>query len=139
MRTRVNGFTLIELMIVVVVIGILAAMGIPNLLRVYDHAREGSVKANMHTFQLAMEDYAVTNAGIYATNAEKAQVKILIPDGDWPINPFTGVRLTDAEVSFGSDPDASGEMGANPATNSQYRIKGYGKSALLALTLRNGG
>jgi prepilin-type N-terminal cleavage/methylation domain-containing protein len=138
MRRDSNGFTLIELMIVVVVIGILAAIGIPNYLRFYDHAKEGSVKSNMHTFQMAMEDYAVMNDGVYATVGEKAQIKALIPEGDWPLNPFTGARLADADVSFGSDPDASGEIGANPATASQYEIKGYGKSAILTLTLTNG-
>ena len=134
-----KGFTLIELMIVIVVIGILAAIAIPNFLRVYDHAKEGSVKSNMHTFQLAMEDYAAIHDGVYATNAEKAQVKALFPGGGWTDNPFTGARLADADVSFGADPDASGEMGANPATSTDYAIRGYGKSALLSLVLDNGG
>jgi len=133
-----KGFTLIELMIVVVIIGILAAIAIPNFISMQDRAKEGSVKANMHTFQLAMEDYAVTQDGVYATAAEKAQVKALFPGGVWPDNPFTGSPLADADVPFGSDPDASGEMGANPATTSGYTIKGYGKSALLSLTLTNG-
>jgi hypothetical protein len=92
----------------------------------------------MHTFQLAMEDYAIINDGIYATNAEKGEIKALIPGGEWPKNPFTSIRLVDAEVSFGSDPDASGEIGANPASPNGYRIKGYGKSALLSLVLSNG-
>jgi Tfp pilus assembly protein PilE len=125
-------------MIVVVVIGILAAIAIPNFANIRNHALEGAVKANMHTFQMAMEDYAVTSDGIYATGAEKALVKALVPGGDWPTNPFTKTRLTDAEVAFGADPDASGEMGANPATSTEYAIRGYGKSAQLSLVLTNG-
>ena len=126
-------------MIVVVVIGIIAAMAIPNYMRVRDYAREASVKSAMHTFQLSMEDYGALHDGIYATNAEKAQVKALFPDGEWPLNPFDGEKLTDAEVSFGSDPGATGELGANPATDTDYAIKGYGRSAMLSLVLDNGG
>ncbi len=133
-----KGFTLIELMIVVVIIGVLAAIAIPNYMNLQNHAKEGSVRANMHTFQMAMEDYATMSDGIYATNAEKADIKNLIPEGNWPRNPFTSQRLGDGDVPFGADPDASGEMGANPATAMGYIIKGYGKSALLALQLSNG-
>ena len=72
-----KGFTLIELMIVVVIIGILAAIAIPNFISMQDRAREGSVKANMHTAQLAMEDFAVQNDGVYATAEADA-----LPSGD---------------------------------------------------------
>ena len=67
MLRNTKGFTLIELMIVVVIIGILAAIAIPNFISMQDRAREGSVKANMHTVQLAMEDFAVQSDGVYAT------------------------------------------------------------------------
>ncbi len=91
-----KGFTLIELMIVVVIIGILAAIAIPNFMRMTQRAKESSVKANMHTMQLTAEDFATLNSGAYAsdgtaTTSETTEVLVdLMPSGVWPDNPFTG-------------------------------------------------
>lgn len=63
-----KGFTLIELMVVVVIIGILAAIAIPNFISMQKRAKEASVKNNMHTLQLAAEDFSTLTEGIYAAN-----------------------------------------------------------------------
>src|SRR5437667_11948202 len=83
-----KGFTLIELMIVVVIIGILAAIAIPNFIAMQNRAKEGSTKANMHTMQLAAEDYGVQNDGVYAAVLDASHIANLLPANYK--NPFSG-------------------------------------------------
>ena len=57
LHTRKGGFTLIELMIVVAIIGILAAIAIPNFLQFQLRSKTGEAKTNIAAIRTAEEGY----------------------------------------------------------------------------------
>lgn len=82
MKSSKKGFTLIELMIVVAIIGILAAVAIPKFAEMLEKAREGATKGNIGAIKSAVS--------IYYGDTE----------GNWPSH------LTGATTSFGKYMDA---------------------------------
>jgi prepilin-type N-terminal cleavage/methylation domain-containing protein len=136
MLRNTKGFTLIELMIVVVIIGILAAIAIPNFIAMQDRAKEGSTKANMHTVQLAAEDYGVKNDGAYADDCASLSLTNFK-------NPFDGStgsgNAWENRAVFVAGPSAtSGITSYADSSLMNYNVKGYGKNAALALVLTAG-
>ena len=60
---RKGGFTLIELMIVVAIIGILAAIAIPNFLRFQLKAKTSEGKTNIAAIRTAEQSYYSVGTG----------------------------------------------------------------------------
>jgi len=120
-RSGERGFTLIELMIVVAIIGILAAIAIPKFADLIRKSNEGSTKGNLGALKGALAVYYGQNEGIYPTDAlvsltANGTYMQNIPTANMP--PFHAKSTT---VNTGTAVnDAAGWMFDNVSTDSSY-------------------
>jgi general secretion pathway protein G len=79
-RRKRNGFTLVELMVVIVIIGLLATIVALNVLPSGDTARKQKAKADIETIGQALEIYKLQQ-GSYPTTSQGLQALVSAPAG----------------------------------------------------------
>ena len=132
-----KGFTLIELMIVVAIIGILVAIAVPMFSNFVAKSQEGSTKANMGAIRSALSIYFTDNEGLYpvdnlSTLIQGTKYLQIIPLAILPATQNSVGHGTHAGVNTGQFPanitDVSGGLNvwaydnSGPANNTWGQI-----------------
>jgi general secretion pathway protein G len=76
MKTR-SGFTLVEILIVVVILGILAAIVIPQFTQASTEARESSLVSNLQTIRSQIELYKIQHNDLPPTDAASFETQMI--------------------------------------------------------------
>lgn len=89
-RTRKSGFTLVEILIVVIILGILAAIVIPQFTNASTEARENSARSLVQTIRSQIELYKMQHGDEYPTSDGTLE-------GTWDWNKLTGITTYDGK------------------------------------------
>ena len=102
MKSRAAGFTLIEIMVVVVILGILAAIIVPKLTGKPDEARVVKAKQDIRQLESALEMYKLDNF-YYPSTQQGLAALVEKPSGDPPAKNWKGYISRLPKDPWGND------------------------------------
>lgn len=121
-RRSSKGFTLVELLLVLVLVALLASLVMPVATKSVDQAKESALKEDLHVLRKAIDDY-YANTGHYPQNLTQLVDKRYIRR--MPVDPLTGRAESWVEIrtddSGGGISDIHSGAEGNASDGKPYR------------------
>jgi general secretion pathway protein G len=123
-RLNVHGFTLIELMVVIVILGILAGLIIPRIMGRPEEARRMKARVQMESMETSLRLYKLDN-GVYPSTEQGLQALVEAPTvGELPRAWRKGGYLEKGKVP--KDPWGNEYVYLSPGLHGDFDLVSYG-------------
>ena len=123
-----RGFTLIEIMVVIVILGILAGLIIPRIMGRPEEAKQLKAKIQIESLETALKLYKL-DTGAYPDTEQGLQALVQSPDTGSPVKHWRAGGYLD-KGKLPSDPWGNEFIYLSPGVNSEYDLISYGADGI---------
>jgi type IV pilus assembly protein PilA len=139
MASEESGFTLVELLVVMLIIGLLAAIAIPAFFNQREKAYDANAKEQARTAETAIETYATDNGGVY-TGLDAADLPPIEESLTNVVSTTRPYIESAAPTGAGADADKGWTVTiVSPKTSNEFTISRAADTSALTFTCTTGG